>query len=299
MRLLRYRDLDGTHLGALNDGQVVDLRAVSLADGGVSLPGDMVAFIDMGHDALRRARDLIDHPNAVNHSRPLISVEILAPLQPPRGNVVAVGRNYQAHAEEQARKRGTEVAKPTFFSKAQTSINGPYSDIKIDRNLTQQVDWEAELGVVIGRRGINIQADAALEHVFGYTVINDVSARDIQYEWGGQFFKGKSLDGFCPVGPWIVTADEAPDPQTLQVQLRVNAETKQDANTAQMIFPVAKLIAYLSSGMTLEPANLIATGTPEGVGYARTPQEFLQAGDVMETEVTGIGILRNRIVEAD
>jgi 2-keto-4-pentenoate hydratase/2-oxohepta-3-ene-1,7-dioic acid hydratase in catechol pathway len=182
------------------------------------------------------------------------------------------------------------------FTKAQTSITGPYSDVAIDRRITTQVDWEAELGVVVGRRGSNIPREQALDYVFGYTVVNDISARDVQFGWGGQFFKGKSLDGFCPTGPWIVTRDEIADPQNLRISLRVNGQTKQDANTQDMIFAVDELIAQLSLGMTLLPGSLIATGTPEGVGMARVPPEFLQPGDVMETEIEGIGVLRNRFV---
>jgi len=158
------------------------------------------------------------------------------------------------------------------------------------------MDWEVELGVVIGRRGINITRERALDHVFGYTVINDVSARDIQSGWGGQFFKGKSLDAACPSGPWVVTRDEVPDPQALALRLKVNGTLKQDASTEGMIHTVASIISWVSVGMTLLPGTLIATGTPEGVGFARTPPEFIHPGDVVEAEVQGIGILRNKFV---
>jgi 2-keto-4-pentenoate hydratase/2-oxohepta-3-ene-1,7-dioic acid hydratase in catechol pathway len=223
-------------------------------------------------------------------------VQILPPLDPPRGNVIAIGRNYMEHARESARARGKEVTRPTVFTKAQTSITGPYSDIPDRSTITRQVDWEVELGVVLGRRGINIPREGAIDYVFGYTVVNDVSARDIQFNWGGQYFKGKSLDGFCPIGPYIVTADEIPDPQNLRLCCRVNGTTKQDANTRDMIFPIDELIVQLSLGMTLRPGTLIATGTPEGVGFARDPQEFLHSGDLLESEVVGIGTMRNRIV---
>jgi 2-keto-4-pentenoate hydratase/2-oxohepta-3-ene-1,7-dioic acid hydratase in catechol pathway len=184
------------------------------------------------------------------------------------------------------------------FTKAQTSITGPFDDIPVDRNVTAQADWEVELGVVIGVSGRDIPRDRALAHVFGYTVVNDVSARDVQYGWGGQYFKGKSLDGFCPVGPWIVTADEIGDPQALTLRCRVNGVTKQEASTKDMIFPVDELVAQVSVGMTLPAGTLIATGTPSGVGFARKPPEFLQDGDVLESEVEGIGTLRNRITAA-
>ena len=208
-----------------------------------------------------------------------------------------LGRNYVAHAEEAARARGQEVKIPTvpvIFTKASTSVIGPVDDIPVDRAVTQQVDWEVELGAVIGKTGRNISRGDALQHVFGYTVINDVSARDLQQQHM-QWFKGKSLDGFCPMGPLIVTADEFGDPQSKHLQLRVNGFVKQDASTAKMIFAVDAIIEWLSKGLTLEAGDIIATGTPEGVGMGRTPQEFLVDGDVVEAEVEGIGTLRNRI----
>ena len=195
----------------------------------------------------------------------------------------------------QARNRETKIPDvPVIFTKATTTVNGPFDDIPVDRTATQQVDWEVELGVVIGTPGRNIAKADALAHVFGYTVINDVSARDLQVQHG-QWFKGKSLDGSCPMGPHVVTADEFGDPQTKRLMCRVNGVTKQDATTADMIFPVASIIEWLSKGLTLEAGDVIATGTPQGVGMGRTPQEFLQAGDIVETEVEGIGTLRNRI----
>ena len=177
-----------------------------------------------------------------------------------------------------------------------TSISGPYDDVVVDAALTTQVDWEVELGVIVGRAGSNIDRKSAMDHVFGYVAVNDVSARDVQFGWGGQYFKGKSLDGFCPCGPWIVTSDEIADPQALRLQLRVNGKTKQDASTRDMIYPVDAILEWVSKGMTLLSGTVIATGTPDGVGFARTPPEFLSSGDVMEAEVEGIGTLRNRVV---
>jgi 2-keto-4-pentenoate hydratase/2-oxohepta-3-ene-1,7-dioic acid hydratase in catechol pathway len=221
-----------------------------------------------------------------------------APIRQPQKNVICLGLNYASHAKESAQARGREVKipdHPVFFTKATTSINGPYDPIPWDPAVTQQVDWETELGVVIGVGGKNIPRAKALEHVFGYTVINDVSARDLQARHL-QWFKGKSLDGFCPMGPAIVTADEFGDPQTKGISLRVNGVEKQNSNTSHMIFAVDVIIESLSQGMTLEPGDIIATGTPEGIGLARTPQEFLKDGDVMETEIEGIGTLRNKVV---
>ena len=173
-------------------------------------------------------------------------------------------------------------------------MNGPFDPVPWDQAATQQVDYEVELGVVIGRDGKNISRGDALSHVFGYTIVNDVSARDLQLGHL-QWFKGKSLDGFCPMGPCVVTADEFGDPQTKRISLRLNGETRQDSNTSKMIFPIDVTIEFLSRGLTLEAGDIIATGTPEGVGLGRTPPEYMKDGDMMEAEIEGIGTLRNAI----
>jgi 2-keto-4-pentenoate hydratase/2-oxohepta-3-ene-1,7-dioic acid hydratase in catechol pathway len=211
--------------------------------------------------------------------------------------VIAIGRNYAKHAAETA-ATGEKPKPPTVFSKAITSITGPNDDIPIDAAVSEEIDWEVELGVVIGKTGINITREGALEHVFGYTVINDVTARDIQSDWGGQYFKGKSLDASCPSGPWVVTPDEVDDPQALKLRLTVNGALKQDGTTSEMIHPVDSIISWVSIGMTLLPGMMIATGTPDGVGFARKPPEFIHVGDVVEAEVEGIGKLTNRFVAA-
>jgi len=216
----------------------------------------------------------------------------------PVHRIYCVGRNYADHVKEAAKARGQDFKLPThpvFFTKPPTSVIGPYDDIVWDQRVTQQVDWEAELGVIIGVGGRNISRGDAMSHVFGYTVINDVSARDLQMAHV-QFFKGKSLDTFCPMGPVVVTADEFGDPHVKRVKLRVNGVEKQNGSTADMIFRIDQTIESLSLGCTLEPGDIISTGTPEGVGMGRTPQEWLKVRDVMETEVEGIGVLRNRIV---
>jgi 2-keto-4-pentenoate hydratase/2-oxohepta-3-ene-1,7-dioic acid hydratase in catechol pathway len=223
-----------------------------------------------------------------------------APIPRPPKNVFCVGRNYAAHVKEGAAAFKTDAKLPdipVFFSKAPTAVNGPFDDVPRHATVTAQMDWEAELGVIIGRAGRNITARDALSHVFGYTVINDLTARDLQQRHT-QWFKGKSLDGSCPIGPVVVTADEFGDPQDKQINLRLNGVTKQDARTSDMIFTVATIIEWLSKGMTLEPGDIIATGTPEGVGMGRTPQEWLQDGDVLETEIEGIGTMRNVIRNA-
>jgi 2-keto-4-pentenoate hydratase/2-oxohepta-3-ene-1,7-dioic acid hydratase in catechol pathway len=302
MRLLTFEDGHEVRLGALIEEHVVDLSRVAAERHNERLPETLLGFIDGGDEALTIARrclnGLVEDLGTSSYAWRLENVKVLAPLDPPRGNVLAIGRNFQAHAEESARARHEEVAPPTVFTKAQTSILGPFDDVPYRSSVTNELDWEAELGVVIGRATLNVRPEDALHSVFGYTVINDVSARDLQFGWGGQFFKGKSLDGSCPVGPWIVTSDEIADPQDLHLLLRINGETKQDASTKDMIHGISDLISKVSLGMTLLPGTLIATGTPAGVGMGRTPPEYLKPGDLMETEIEGIGTLRNRVVLA-
>jgi 2-keto-4-pentenoate hydratase/2-oxohepta-3-ene-1,7-dioic acid hydratase in catechol pathway len=231
----------------------------------------------------------------------LSDIQLAAPIPRPRKNLMCLGWNYAEHAKETAIIRGQDTKAPEYpviFTKAPTTVNSPYGNIIIDPQVSVEIDWEVELAVIIGNGGKNISEENAMSHVFGYTVLNDVTARDLQSRHK-QFFKGKSIDGYCPMGPWIVTTDEIEDPQQLEVRLRVNGITKQEGNTSMMIFPIRTIIATLSQGMTLEPGDIIATGTPSGVGFTRNPPEFLKAGDVMETEVEGIGILRNVVVNAE
>ena len=228
----------------------------------------------------------------------LEDVTLLAPIPRPTKNIICLGLNYSAHADESARATGADVELPEYpivFTKAPTSVNDPYADIIFDPQLTEKLDWEVELGVIVGITGKGVSPERALEHVFGYTVINDVSARDLQRRHS-QFFLGKSLDGACPMGPWIVTADEIADPQNLELRTYVNDVMKQNGSTADQIFSVAETISVLSRGMTLEAGDVIATGTPEGVGFARIPPEYLRDGDVVTCEIEGIGRIQNRVV---
>ena len=220
--------------------------------------------------------------------RPLREVRLLTPIASP-SKIVAIGLNYADHAEE----GGVPTPKaPLIFAKFPSTIVGPGDDVVWDRGLTDQVDYEAELGVVIGRTARNVSEADALDHVFGYTCINDVSARDLQFG-DGQWIRGKGLDTFCPVGPWIVTADEIPDPQSLRIECIVNGDALQSSTTANMFFGVRTIIAHCSRAFTLLPGDLIATGTPAGVGVYKKPPRLLRDGDEMVIRIEGIGDLRN------
>lgn len=256
-------------------------------------PGDMVSLIAGGEAALAAVRAAA--PGAPAH--PLETLRLLAPIPRPRKNVFCVGWNYQDHFGEGAgfRPSDQELPRhPVFFTKVPTSVTGPYDPIPVDPAVSIQIDWEVELAVVIGRPGKNLSEAEAPGHLFGYTILNDVSARDLQLRHGGQWHKGKSLDASSPMGPWIVTADEL-DPIGLRVVTRVNGAVKQDSNTRHLYFGLPRLLAELSLGMTLEPGDILSTGTPEGVGFARQPPEYLQPGDLVETEIERIGCLRNRV----
>jgi 2-keto-4-pentenoate hydratase/2-oxohepta-3-ene-1,7-dioic acid hydratase in catechol pathway len=221
----------------------------------------------------------------------LPDVRLAAPLRPPK--IVAIGLNYLDHIRE-AKLDAPE--RPLVFTKFATSVIGDGDDVVIDRSLTARVDWEVELAVVIGRRMSRVRSSDALDHVFGYTVANDVSARDLQFA-DGQWVRAKSLDTFCPLGPVIVTAEEIPDPQRLALRTRVNGETVQSSSTSEMVFGVAELLSFCSHSFVLEPGDVLLTGTPWGCGEFMSPVRSLQAGDTVEVEVEQIGVLRNPVVE--
>jgi 2-keto-4-pentenoate hydratase/2-oxohepta-3-ene-1,7-dioic acid hydratase in catechol pathway len=253
----------------------------------------VLAIIQAGPAALEKLKNL---PSSASRLA-LADVKLHAPIPRPVKNVFCVGWNYLPHFEEGAKKlqEDRELPKhPVFFSKATTAVNGPYDNVPFDASISTSMDWEVELGIVIGKTGKNISEADAMKHIFGYTVINDVSWRDLQRRHGGQWHKGKSLDGTCPMGPSIVTADSL-DPTNLRVTCRVNGVVKQDSWTRHMYFKIPRLIAELSAGMTLEAGDIISSGTPEGVGFARTPAEFMKPGDLLETEIEGIGTMRNPI----
>lgn len=294
MRLVTFQDKQQRHLAV----QVGDALIIpSLIDGWPTEVDSMLALIDGGADLLAELRRRVSDAPAVAHRR-LDPARLLSPIPRPRRNLICLGWNYTDHAQESAAASSRNYKPPehpVVFTKAVTSITGPFADIPFDAQVSSQIDWEVELGVVIGRAGRGIAAQDALRHVFGYTIVNDISARDMQSRHK-QFFLGKSLDASSPVGPCIVTADEIPEPQQLVLRSWVNGALKQESNTDRQIFDVATTIAIVSRGMRLEPGDIIATGTPSGVGFARNPPEFLGDGDVVECEVEGIGRLKNRVV---
>jgi len=254
----------------------------------------------IGTSTLREYIELAPHERIAWHTPDdliaLSSVTLDPPVRPAR-NVFCVGRNYLEHAREGARAAGRELklpSVPTFFTKAPTAIAAPGAQLQLSAAVSREYDYEAELAVVIGAECKDVPEAQASHVVFGYTALNDVTARDLQRNHG-QWFKGKSLDSTCPVGPWIVTPDELGDPRSLELRLRRNGVEKQHGIVSDMIFGVPRLIAELSKGMTLLPGDIIATGTPQGVGFARTPPEFLTDGDLLEVEIERIGILRNSI----
>ena len=293
----------------LNDGSMLDIaKAASGLSGetGAALQsGTLQAVIEAGPEGLDAIRGLVAEAEAGKHAdarHAAADITLLAPLPSPRKNVFCVGRNYAEHIAEGDRAQNQKVGvteHPVYFTKPPTAVIGPFAAIPIFPTLSESIDYEVELAVVIGKAGRNIPKDQAYDHIFGYTILNDISARDIQRRHGGQYFKGKALDGSCPTGPWIVTADAISNPQNLSIRLSVNGEQRQNGNTASMIFDIPTLIESLSEGLTLEPGDLLATGTPSGVGYAMDPPQFLKDGDVVVCEIEEIGQLENTMRTAD
>lgn len=249
-------------------------------------------YVLSGSDTMRM-RDLLWRgitPNRVSKHYPLADVTLHAPLQP--GKIIAIGRNYAAHAQE----TGSDIPEaPLIFSVFPSAVIGPGEAITWSEAITKEVDWEGELAVVIGKKTRNVSEEDALKQVFGYTIANDVTARDLQKRIDKQWTRGKSLDTFCPLGPYLVTAPDVPDPQALHIETRVNDEVMQDGSTGDMIFSVAYLIAYASRMFTLEPGDIILTGTPPGVGEGMDPKRFLQDGDTVSITIDGLGTLSNPV----
>ncbi|BBQ02484.1 gentisate 1,2-dioxygenase (plasmid) [Burkholderia sp. SFA1] len=301
MRLVTYRSevCAAARLGAIIDDAVVDLERLG-AVMGLPLPVSMLEFIDLGPQAVRQTSALLDEQRGkwpVGVSMPASNVKLLAPIPRPRKNVFGIGLNYVEHVAESSRTLDTSKdlpKEPVIFSKPPTSVIGPGDAIEHNKEVTQQLDWEVELAVIMGTRAKRVSESDALKYVFGYSVMIDMSARDCRR--AGQWIYSKGQDTYAPFGPCIVTADEIPDPHTLNLSLTVNGVTKQSSNTRHMLFKVPALIADITKVIALEPGDIIATGTPDGVGAGRSPQEWLWPGDVVQAQVEGIGELRHPVV---
>lgn len=286
MKLATF-SVDGTaRPGAIDGERVVDLAAAGLP---VGAHGDLLEIIRGGDAMLARVRAALADGKARSYA--LSAVKLLAPVACP-SKIVAVGLNYIDHCKEANLPVPSE---PVLFAKFPNSVAGPFDDITWPRALTSEVDYEVELGVVIGKVARDVAESKALDYVCGYTVVNDVSARDLQFANAKQWDRGKSIDTFCPYGPWIVSRDEIEDPHALQVRTILNGKEMQNSNTRNLIFNVPQVISYISKGITLLPGDLIPTGTPFGVGFSRKPPVFLQDGDECVCEVEKIGAIRNRV----
>jgi 2-keto-4-pentenoate hydratase/2-oxohepta-3-ene-1,7-dioic acid hydratase in catechol pathway len=298
-----------TSIGPACAVQMADARflpvAAACATSGVSdaalTDGSLQALIEGGDAALSTLRGILARADAGDAALTDLAITdptLLAPLPRPQKNVFCVGRNYAEHIAEGARAQNTTVAVtevPVYFTKPCTAVIGPEAVVPIFPHVSTQIDYEVELALIIGTAGRDIPKDRAYDHIWGYTILNDVTARDVQRRHGGQYFKGKGLDGSCPMGPVVVTADELTDPQNIGLRTLVNGELRQSSTTAQMIFDIPTLIASLSEGLTLEPGDILATGTPSGVGYAMVPPNFLKNGDEVVCEIDGIGRLANPV----
>ena len=300
----KFKASSAASLGiVLDDGRVIDVHteAKRLGMRLAFAPNSMISLLASGDKGLAQAKALADKAGAMKSGSMTVSqVEFLSPVPKPERNIYCVGWNYLEHFEEGKEARADKgVSKlpdhPVFFTKGTHTMNGPFHSIPYDPSFTETADWEAELAVVIGTRGRNIPEEKAMDYVFGYSAFNDTTVREVQQKrHGGQWFKGKSLDGYGPMGPWIVTAAGV-NLDDVRIICRVNGVEKQNASYKQMYFKIPRIIAELSRGLTLEPGDIIATGTPPGVGYSRKPPEFLRPGDVVESEITGVGIIRNTI----
>ena len=301
MKLLTYLTSDNEQRAAF----VHNNKAVDLEDFGdltnFPLPDNLLELIDMGIEVIAEIKTLLEDVSEIDLneiSYELNEIQITAPIPKPRKNIIGIGLNYTEHVAESARTLDTTgklPQKPIIFSKPPTTVTGPNTEVLLNTNLTQQLDWEVELAVVIGKKGKYVAKENALDYVFGYTIINDISARDCRRE--GQWIVSKGQDTFAPMGPFLFTKDEIENPHNLNLSLKLNGVEKQNSNTQFMLFNINDLIEDLSIVFTLEPGDIIATGTPAGVGAGRNPQEWMKDGDVMECYVEGIGTLINTVKE--
>jgi 2-keto-4-pentenoate hydratase/2-oxohepta-3-ene-1,7-dioic acid hydratase in catechol pathway len=303
MKLVTYRiNHTPARLGFIEENMVIDMQKLSHAKNS-PLPDNMLDFIDLGSEGIKQAIHLFNtatKDELLDCSVPLGNATLLAPIPKPRKNIFGIGLNYTEHVAESARSLDTSKElpqQPVIFSKPPSAVTGQESDIIHNKKITQQLDYEVELAVIIGKGGKNITKENSMDHVYGYTIINDISARDCRR--AGQWIVSKGQDTFAPMGPVLVTKDEIADPQNVNLSLTVNGVEKQNSNTKYMLFSVADLIHELSTVFTLDPGDIIATGTPAGVGAGRDPQEFMWPGDVVEATVEGIGTLKNYVVDSE
>ena len=301
MKLLTYKTATSEpRLGFLHDNTIVDMEDFGEISN-FPLPNDMLELIDMGFEIIAEINDLLADTSTSDLEEVSYSMDeitLLAPIQKPRKNIIGIGLNYTEHVAESARTLDTTgklPQKPIIFSKPPTTVTGPNTAVLLNPKLTQQLDYEVELAVVISKRGKYVAPENALEYVFGYTIINDISARDCRRE--GQWIVSKGQDTFAPMGPYLVTKDEIEHPHNLNLSLKLNGVEKQNSNTKLLLFNINALIEDLSTVFTLEAGDIIATGTPAGVGAGRNPQEWMKDGDVMECYVEGIGTIVNTVRE--
>jgi len=316
MKLVTYNLQGQTRIGVLSNEIVIDILSASkeFADSlnseftSIAHVSNMLSLLDTGEPALRAVKSLAckvlslieDRPGPVLHKTsvilPLAEIHLAAPIPRPRKNLICLGLNYHDHWAETAGRRGEPLPSvPVFFTKSPTSVIGPFDDI-VYPSATTELDYEVELAVVIGRRGKDISRKEAFDYVAGYTILNDVSARDLQRRHQ-QWFRSKSLDTFAPLGPYLVTKDEIENPHDLSMELTVNNEIRQKSSTDNMIFKIPEIIEILSQDMTLEPGDIIGTGTPAGVALGMSPPRYLKANDVVEARIERLGNIRNRVAE--
>ncbi len=300
MKLLTYKtnDSDEQRLGFIHNNQVIDMEDFGEISN-FPLPSSMLELIDMGYELVEELNDMVadTEPDFLKEiAYEMDEITFCPPIPKPRKNIIGIGLNYTEHIAESARTLDTTgklPQKPIIFSKPPTTVTATNTDVIKNTQLTSQLDWEVELAVVIGKKGKYVAKADAMDYVFGYTVINDISARDCRRE--GQWIVSKGQDTFAPMGPILVTKDEIKDPHNLDLHLKVNGVEKQRANTKFLLFNINDLIEDLSTVFTLEPGDIIATGTPSGVGAGRDPQEWLYDGDVIEATVEGIGTITNTV----
>jgi 2-keto-4-pentenoate hydratase/2-oxohepta-3-ene-1,7-dioic acid hydratase in catechol pathway len=303
MKLVTYASNGTTRLGALHDAMVIDiLQAIKAYLGGTGkggtvgsdFPSDMLSFLQGGDQTKKSVEEAVDW--VIVHEKdeftlPLSQVILRAPIMNP-SKVIGIGLNYADHCREQNIPLPESVL---ILAKFPSSIIGPEENITWGSGMSQEVDYEAELGVIMGREAFKINPQDAWDYVGGYTIINDVSARDVQFA-DGQWVRGKSFDTFCPMGPYMATPDEIQDPNNLNIKTRLNDTVVQDSNTSEMVFKIPEIISFISKSITLMPGDVISTGTPDGVGYFHDPKLLLKPGDVIEIEIDGLGLLRNPVV---